>query len=842
MHGLSDNQIRYILQLEDGRMVFTTSGNVNLYDGARFKQIHRTSEHIFPLHQYDGFYRIYKEADSLLWIKDQHKLYCIQLPSEQYHTDLTSYFQAKGVNAADDFFVDELSRKWLLTAEGLWLVDSNKLFTLSTNSGKLQDLLTEGDYLYLFYHTGEVVCYHLTTQERLYGSLAYSPSEQEDYAATSLVVKGSDGFYQLRNGRRGGLFYFNPDTRSWKQLLNQAYALNTLIVSPEEVIYVSCANGIWIVNPRTGQKEYLPTLQTVKGEALSTEISTLFHDEQGGFWVGTFNRGLLYYHPLRYKFAYLGRSSFLNMSGKELIVQGFAEDSEGNVYIKSHSDYYCYPPLSDLNQPLRPLLFEKLPSEVRQQFTQSRERHYQGNWYTALCTDSRGWVWAGTPDGLELYVGSHLAKRTFYMEDGLSNNFVQAILEDSYQNIWVTTSQGISKIQVDSLTHKIRFINYNQFDGTLEGEYAPGALFEAADGRLFFGGIDGFNMLSPFGAAQTSLFHSSPSLPYTSTALPHKPLFVGLRLFGEKVEQGKTYSNRVLLPRESAFTNQIKLAYHQNFLTFEFSALNFCNQAQTFYRYQLEGIDKGWQEASVGEKGDRIGTNGVLLLAYTNLPSGDYKLKVMASDNNLEWGSAVTEIAITIDTPWWRTKRAYLLYVVLLLLLVYGGVHLYVSITKRRLKQKHKEEILLLRIKNLIEQCSQYENKKEAAEETFKKELVELPEEVDEQSPKDAAFLAQAMELVERNLDNSNYSVEQLSRDLCMERTGLYRKLNGMIEQSPTLFIRNIRLQRAAQLLKENELTIAEIAERTGFSSSSYFSKCFQSMYGCKPSEYVNGV
>mgnify|MGYP000799391407 CR=1 FL=1 len=95
------------------------------------------------------------------------------------------------------------------------------------------------------------------------------------------------------------------------------------------------------------------------------------------------------------------------------------------------------------------------------------------------------------------------------------------------------------------------------------------------------------------------------------------------------------------------------------------------------------------------------------------------------------------------------------------------------------------------------------------------------------------------IELVEKNLHVPGYSVEQLSRDLCMERTGLYRKLVAMLDQSPSLFIRNIRLQRAAQLILEGSLSITEIAERTGFSSSSYLSKCFQEMYGCRPSEYT---
>ena len=73
-----------------------------------------------------------------------------------------------------------------------------------------------------------------------------------------------------------------------------------------------------------------------------------------------------------------------------------------------------------------------------------------------------------------------------------------------------------------------------------------------------------------------------------------------------------------------------------------------------------------------------------------------------------------------------------------------------------------------------------------------------------------------------------------------MDRTGLYRKLMLLLDQSPSLFIRNIRLRHAAKLLLENRgLSIAEVAELTGFSSGSYLSKCFQEIYGCKPSEYA---
>ena len=81
--------------------------------------------------------------------------------------------------------------------------------------------------------------------------------------------------------------------------------------------------------------------------------------------------------------------------------------------------------------------------------------------------------------------------------------------------------------------------------------------------------------------------------------------------------------------------------------------------------------------------------------------------------------------------------------------------------------------------------------------------------------------------------------MEQLAADLCMERTGLYKKLTALMQQSPVVFIRSIRLHRAADMLREGRLSIADVAERTGFSSTSYFSKCFQKEFGCKPSEYV---
>ena len=109
----------------------------------------------------------------------------------------------------------------------------------------------------------------------------------------------------------------------------------------------------------------------------------------------------------------------------------------------------------------------------------------------------------------------------------------------------------------------------------------------------------------------------------------------------------------------------------------------------------------------------------------------------------------------------------------------------------------------------------------------------------EEQPSLNDAWLQQAIEYVEKNIADEHYSVEQLSNDLCMSRMTLYRKIQSATGQKPTEFIRTIRLRRAAELLREGRLTITEISYATGFSSVSYFSRCFRTMYGVAPTQFI---
>lgn len=825
-HGLSDNQIRYILQLSDGRMVFTTSGNVNLYDGAGFTYIHRTSAYIYTLTNYDGFYRVYEGGDSLLWIKDHYKLLCIDLHKEKYVLNIDSCFSRFGIQTpVDNLFVDSSKDLWLCTGNSLVCTKTLDSIDIADSQGKLQDVESDDNCIYLFYDTGEVVCYHKETKELLCRIAAYPPAEAEIFRNTSLVKKEKNGFFQLRNGRKGGFFFFDTRNRNWKKLLETDYMLNTLTLDPDGIAYISTVYGIWEIDPKSGESKHLSSLTLKDGRELDTEISTLFYDAQGGFWLGTLNQGLLYHHPFRYKLKNIGRSSFPLHSNKEIIVHTFAEDDRGNIFLRCKSDYYQYRPLAKDDQTVVSVVPESIPAEVVKKLNKQTGRQlFQGEYYTSVCTDKRGWTWGGTPDGLVLFRPGQ-AKKIFHTEDGLVNNFVHALLEDRNHAIWITTSYGISQILVDSTGNKINFTNYNSYEGTLEGEYVNSSIYEAADGSLYFGGVNGF-----------TVFPASDSASFTF--LPYKPVFTSLIVQGEKIKIDESYNGRILLNQSTIFTDAIELAHTQNTLAFEFSALNFRNSAQTYYRYRLEGIDTDWNEKLAAIQ---TNDNGMLKISYTNLPPGKYKLMVSSSDNYRRWNSDKRTIDITIHAPWWKTKTAYALYLCFLLLLIVSVIRFYLYLTKKKIERQHKEEILLLRIKNLIEQSNQYEEEQRARSESSVSDNVISPNE-ERLNPADEEFLNKAMRQVEKNIDVSGYSVEQLSRDLCMDRTGLYRRLIQLLDQSPSLFIRNIRLQRAAQLIREDELTLAEIANRVGFSSHSYLTKCFQELYGCRPSEYAEKV
>ncbi len=136
---------------------------------------------------------------------------------------------------------------------------------------------------------------------------------------------------------------------------------------------------------------------------------------------------------------------------------------------------------------------------------------------------------------------------------------------------------------------------------------------------------------------------------------------------------------------------------------------------------------------------------------------------------------------------------------------------------------------LLLRVHNLIELRNKLRKK-------FSGKLIVKPSEITVTS-KDSEFMQRLLDTVEKHISDESFSVEQLGHEFGMSPSQINRKLKAIINQSAGEFIRSIRMQRAMELLKNDQATIAEIAYETGFREPAYFSRVFKNHFGVAPSE-----
>ncbi len=137
---------------------------------------------------------------------------------------------------------------------------------------------------------------------------------------------------------------------------------------------------------------------------------------------------------------------------------------------------------------------------------------------------------------------------------------------------------------------------------------------------------------------------------------------------------------------------------------------------------------------------------------------------------------------------------------------------------------------LFVRIRNLIDQRERLRNK-------FSKNI-DLFSESNDLTTADDDFIKKTLEIIEANLDKTNFSTERMAKELFVSRTQLHRKIFSITGQTPGLFIRTIKLKRAAKLLLEKRLSVTQIAYEIGFSSPAQFTRAFAKQFNCLPSAF----
>jgi signal transduction histidine kinase/ligand-binding sensor domain-containing protein/CheY-like chemotaxis protein/AraC-like DNA-binding protein len=249
-------------------------------------------------------------------------------------------------------------------------------------------------------------------------------------------------------------------------------------------------------------------------------------------------------------------------------------------------------------------------------------------------------LWIGTGGGgLNRFdIASGTFKR-FTVRDGLPNNVVVGVLADDAGNLWLGTNRGLCRF--DPRTGQVH--NYDARDGLQSNEFNLNAYFKSASGELFFGGLYGFTWFRP------EEVRDNPHIP---------PVAITAFRLGDRVETVR--DTGTVLQRAISETERLRLSYRDDVLTFRFAALDYSAPGKNRYAYRLLGLSDQWIEAG-----------SVRSATYTNLAPGSYSFQVRASNNDGVWNEAGASLALTIVPPWWRTRWAYALYGLLVLVTLY---------------------------------------------------------------------------------------------------------------------------------------------------------------------------
>ena len=143
-------------------------------------------------------------------------------------------------------------------------------------------------------------------------------------------------------------------------------------------------------------------------------------------------------------------------------------------------------------------------------------------------------------------------------------------------------------------------------------------------------------------------------------------------------------------------------------------------------------------------------------------------------------------------------------------------------------------EELKVTIDNLLAKNFRLKDKYSGAERE-RKEQVEQRDVNDN----DKQLMDRIMQSINKNLDNSDYTVETMSADAGLSRSQLHRKMKELTGLSPSEFLRNLRLEQAARLLRERKANVSQVAYAVGFSTLGNFSKAFKQHFGVSPTEYA---
>lgn len=729
-NGLADNSAQIVRCTYTGRIMITTLGHVNFYDGSGFSHVDPLPSNIFPLKGYDGRYQLYFDNMHHLWIKNERQMACVNLTTERFFNDVKPVFQEMGVKGeVEDFFGDGEVNVWFQTGRQIYSPGTKKTFQIHSPSKLLDVDLYQDSLLLMFHADGSVVVNDYKTGKVLHQDHAFVEEERDRFNKTSELCLVGHRYYQLHNGEQESVMMcYDVDTHEWSRIFEEPIHMNALYPL-EELLYIGTQRGYIVYNTSTGEHRHYETLTLSKGRTQVADINSLCFDRQGGLWIGTRQRGLLYCKAFTSPFKTFRIDTSEAKQYQRLLDTQTAGDTQ-------------------------------LPHKIN-----------------CVFTDSRGWTWTGSYNGV-LLKQKDGTMRVFGRKDGMTNDVVHSIAEDQQHDIWVSTSFGICHffIRDNEVYHVEPYVNQDNVPNEM---FVNGRAMTLKDGTIIMESLDHITTFNP------AAFHAKQF-----GNLSINPKLVHLAVNGNNIECDKELDDQVIIDKAVSRVADISVNYNQNSVLMLFSGLNYLRPIQTYYRVRVKGVPAfdDWRILSYGRSDGMVDKSGQLRLALLGLEPGDYRVEVQTSMWPETWKEEPYVWNIHVKQPWWRSTGMYFALGVLVLIFIIFNFWLFNHNMQLRMVLNNEEYDIMRHIKTFASRCKALEGEMEempAEAENDKKSLEMMNREFVE-------AMTHIVPYVNENAGR-DFQMDRLAEVAGIEKTKLYELLSNNIDKSPRLYLAALR-------------------------------------------------
>ncbi|WP_108823388.1 two-component regulator propeller domain-containing protein [Dysgonomonas sp. Marseille-P4361] len=506
----------------------------------------------------------------------------------------------------------------------------------------------------------------------------------------------------------GGINYMDTKTKRITQPVKTSYHnTHALLLDGDDLWIGTFSRGIDIYNTKTGRITNMRSRINDETTIDDDCIFSLYKTKSGDIYAGT-PVGLNKYNRLD--------RSFERISEANGFIYDLEEDSYGNLWVATYGSG-----VKKFNV--------KADKWISYDYVCASDDPIVNSKLTDIYIDSQNRILLSS-EGRGFFIYDYRSDTfiNFSEKDGLPNNVVYGILDDSYGNLWASCNKGIVCISSDFKNIKL----YNKDDGLQSNQFNFKASYKTQNGKLYFGGVNGFNSFYPKNLFEKENLKVPPVEITQIQLLDKKDKDINSKLHADLIKKG-----------------QIEIPYNKASFSISYISLSYVSESKNQYAYKLKDVDEEWNYVDNNKT-----------VTYVDLPPGEYIFQVKASNNDDVWNEEGASLIIKILPPFWLTTTAKLLYLLITVLLVYITIQYYLkkNIEKqKKILDAYRTEQETLAFKSKIDFFTTI-----AHEIRTPLSLINAPLEEIISSDDGKETTKQNLSIIEKNCDRLNTLVNQL--------------------------------------------------------------------------------